>query len=206
MNVNTEIRVSRLNYEWTHLVKYIKSIDMKMWDSTYEIIQDKLGKLLVDNEVSIGSEYSIFDDCIRQVPDLFGELMHSYETIIKNYRTVLGLGVILPMEEISTLLQKYNVGLVEIDQFFRQINIDISNEGYMDTSGIYVDGTKYYGFRPTEHNLSLLNVMKIDVPVLNSDQFMADVKEYINVIVMYKVMPLIESDELLQPSNLVHPS
>jgi hypothetical protein len=196
MNINTEIRVSRLNYEWAHLVKYIKEFDPKMWDSVYDLIQEKLGKLLADNEVSIGSEYSVFDDCIRQVPDLFGELMYSYETIIKNYRTVLGLGIILPMTEIAILLQKYNVKLTEVDNFFRQINADIANEGYMSNTGIYVDGKKYFGFRPTEHNLSLLNVMKIEISGLNSEQFMTDVKEYINIIVMYNIMPLLDrSDE-----------
>lgn len=193
MNVNTEIRVSRLNYEWIHLVRYIKNIDQKLWDSVYEILQDKLTKLLANHEVSIGSEFSVFDDCIRQVPDLFGELMYSYETAIKNYRTVLGLGIMLPMTDISELLQKHNVGLSEIDQFFRQINSDIANEGYMDNSGIYVDGVKYYGFRPTVHNLPLLDVMRVEISGLNSEQFMDDVREFLNVIVMYNIMPTLDA-------------
>lgn len=204
MNINTEIRMSKLNYEWVRIVRYIKNIDQKMWDSTYDILQEKLSKLLADNVVSIGSEFSIFNDCIRQVPDLFGELMYSYETIIRNYRTVLGLGVILPPEEISNLLQNHNVKLTEIDRFFHQINIDVANEGYMSDAGMYVDGVKYHGFQLSEYNLSLLDVLRIEVPGLNSEQFIGDVREYINIILLYNVITKLDSEsQESQESELV---
>lgn len=189
MNVNTEIRISRLNYEWVHLVDYLKHYDDSLWDSLYNTIREKLSDLLGDTQVSIGSEYTVFNDCIRQAPDLYGELMNSYEKIITNYRMVLGLCLMLPFSEISKLMTNYNGKVIdEINKFFNQINYDIANDGYMNDSGIYVNGVKYYGYVVSVHNLPLLDVMDVMVSGVNSEQFMSDVKEYIHAIVLYELI------------------
>lgn len=190
MNINTEIRLLRLNYEYCKLIDIIKTYDPTVWDQLHKLIEKELGNLLGDYEVAIGSDYSIFDDCIRQVPDLYPELMSMYEDLIKNYRQVLGMGSMLPYNEICELLKGEKAVRVidEINALFNFINTEIAGDGYMTEAGIFVNNTQYFNFKLTINNLALLDVMTIELPSVNSERFIEDVRLYIDAVVTYDVL------------------
>lgn len=190
MNINTEIRLLRLNYEWSQLINIIKTYDAELWSTLFSSIQDGLGDLLGDVQVSIASDHSIFDDCIRQAPDLYNELMITYESIILNYRNVLGMYTMLSSNDISTLLQQNanNHIFAEINILFHYINNEIASESYMDNSGIFVDGVRYYNFKLTKYNVQLLDAMHIDMQNVNSERFLEDIRLYIDAFITYEVI------------------
>ena len=122
MNTLEQVVLVKLNYEWTNLVNIIKYYDSSIWKSTYETIGQYLNEIL-DKEVSIASEYTIFDNIIRQTGD--SRVFVLYMNLVSRYKDVFGLSSCLPMSLINTAFKKKKIN---VDSKFMKLNNILRNK------------------------------------------------------------------------------
>lgn len=94
----------RLNYEWRNLVNLIKFQGRRIWKNVYRIIIDELEEYLGPAEVTISSEYMVFDNCIRQLGSL--DLLLRYYHLVHNFRQIFHLCCFLPLSTIRKAMRR----------------------------------------------------------------------------------------------------
>lgn len=133
--------LTRLNYEWENIVNLIKLHNFKTWKLTYDKITELLAEKLGDDEVSISSEYMVFDNCYKQTGDI--SFLTLYSTLIRNYRNVFKITSGMPIKGIRFEFKKHkkrnvlqrHINIINAlldDELELNINDIILIEDYMD--------------------------------------------------------------------------
>lgn len=115
-----KLLLARLNYEWENLVNLIKYHNYKTWQLTYELIEELTVEKLNGVEVSISSEYMIFDNCFQQTGDVSFILI--YNKIVEQFKKVFRISSCMSMKDLRRQFKKNTKSLSSLDYHLNIIN------------------------------------------------------------------------------------
>lgn len=112
--------LARLNYEWENLINLIKYHNYKTWKITYKLIEELIVEKLDGIEVSISSEYMIFDNCFQQTGDISFILV--YNKMVENFKKVFKISSCMGMGDIRRQFKKCKKSLPQLEKHLTIIN------------------------------------------------------------------------------------